>query len=917
MLLSSVHASENNQIEKFRANWKKDNKPHFRFDAIEKVTGQKIYGRDYRAVDMPGWPDEQHHALIIRASIANRVYQGFDISFLPSDMQPYKVITAEDLKAHHIDWIEEFGGNMLLEKGRTPDYLGHEIAVLLFDSFDAFNKAKNRIQFNKDVVQYGEKTPLVAASRDPYASWRIIREQGLSGQNDRYSALQDGLFFPDYVKHRPVWPDAENSPDDNGKRGMFYAQQLHNDMADQDEWFVLNRTYHTQSIEPMAFEPESYNGWYDKTSKTMHIVISSQSAQHFYYEAGKAIAKSSLASDIQNVVVHTPYIGGGFGSKDHTHFPYYGILASLFAKAPVRLANDRFEQFQYGLKRHPFKMVNQLAFDKKTKKIAGLVSDMEVDGGGRINFSPSVTMVGASALQGIYYIPRNDIAAVCYPSQTPHAGSMRGYGTLQSMSAMEMMLNEAAAELDIDPIELRKINALRPGERNTQGARPNGDMRYVEMLELAEKHPTWVNRQSAKKAFEAKNPGKLYGVGFGIVSKDYGTGAAAPSSSVELTPEGKIIVKTCSVEMGTGIDTSQGSLVSKYLGTVADEVQMAVTEEFDAMELFATDNPYITSQERQDQMSKNPRWTPVVSMSTAASMSSFYQAQTTENAARILFEHSLFPAAVEIWKKRYFNGELATPDFIDITEAHWNKDGLTIKGYPPIDLVTLAKKAHLDGMITAVMTHAFNRWAWATAEFEINGETKRYPLDAIAVKRGIGARNVATNRFGYQVIERKSVDYPSTQLNNAMVTYYAPCATLAEISVEKASGNVEILSTHTWLEPGKVLVEQLVEGQVEGGLTMGVGHALYEYLPNDENGAGNGTWNLNRYQVPLAKHNGVWHLTHTMLPPLSESDPAKGIAEVVMIPVVPALIEAIYQATHIRFYHTPVRPQDIIEAMKS
>ena len=213
------------------------------------------------------------------------------------------------------------------------------------------------------------------------------------------------------------------------------------------------------------------------------------------------------------------------------------------------------------------------------------------------------------------------------------------------------------------------------------------------------------------------------------------------------------------------------------------------------------------------------------------------------------------------------------------------------------------------------MTHAFNRCAWASAEFEINGKTKSYPLDAIAVKRGIGARNVKTNRFGYQVIERKSVNYPKTQLKNAMVIYYAPCATLAEIAVEKASGKVEILSTHTWLEPGKVLVEKLVEGQIEGGLTMGVGHALYEYLPRDEQGAGNGTWNLNRYQVPLAAHIGVWNMNYTLLPPLSESDPAKGIGEVVMIPVVPALIEAIYQATNTRFYHTPVRAEDIVEAL--
>ncbi|WP_076542109.1 xanthine dehydrogenase family protein molybdopterin-binding subunit [Shewanella sp. UCD-KL21] len=915
MLFNNAKASEQNNIEKLRSNWKNEKKVRFRFDAIEKVTGQKIYGRDYRAVDIPSWPNHQHYALVIRASIANRVFLDFDISFLSKEMQPYEIITAEKLKQHNLALPEYFGDNMLLEKGKTPDYLGHEIAILLFDSFSAFNKAKGRIQFNENVVQYGEESPLVANSKDPYASWRIVREEGPLGENDRYSTLQDGLFFPNYVDHKPVWPQAEDNSEDTGKRAMHFAENLHSDISERDDWLVIDRTYQTQSIEPMAFEAEAYNGWYDTKSETLHVVISSQSPQDFYHQAGQVIAKSPLSSSIRNLVVHTPYIGGGFGAKDHTPFPYYGILASLFAKAPVLLANDRFEQFQSGIKRHPFEMANKLAFDKKTKKIQGLVSDITVDGGGRMNFSSSVTMVGASGTQGIYYIPRNDIAAVCYPSQTPHAGSMRGYGTLQTMATMEMMFNEAAAELSIDPIELRKINALKPGKKNTQGAIPNGDMRYLEMLNLSQKHPTWINRDAAKKDFEAKNPSKLYGVGYGIVSKDYGTGAAAPSSSVEITPEGKIIVKTCSVEMGTGIDTSQGLLVSKFLGSGADQVEMAVVKEFDAMELFETDNPYIMSQQRQDEMAKDPRWTPVVGMASAASMSSFYQTHSTEHAARILFEQTLFPAAVAIWKKAYFNSDFATADFDDISEARWNNGKLTIKGYPPIDIQTLAKKAHVEGMITAVMAHGFNRWAWASAEFEFNGTVKTYPLDGIAVKYGIGARNIKTNSFGYQVIERKSVDYPKTQLNNAMVTYYAPCATLAEITVEKASGKVEILSTHTWLEPGKVLVEKLVEGQIEGGLTMGVGHALYEYLPADETGAGNGTWNLNRYQVPLAQHNGVWDINYTILPPLSESDPAKGIGEVVMIPVVPALVEAIYQATNKRFYHLPVTSKDIVEAI--
>ena len=93
-----------------------------------------------------------------------------------------------------------------------------------------------------------------------------------------------------------------------------------------------------------------------------------------------------------------------------------------------------------------------------------------------------------------------------------------------------------------------------------------------------------------------------------------------------------------------------------------------------------------------------------------------------------------------------------------------------------------------------------------------------------------------------------------------MVTYLAPCATLVELSVSQGSGEVEILNTHTWLEPGKVLVKELVEGQLEGGLTMGIGHALYESLPLGENGAGNGTLNFNRYKVPLAKDIGVWNM---------------------------------------------------------
>ncbi|MGF1791412.1 molybdopterin-dependent oxidoreductase [Photobacterium profundum] len=903
--------------------WKGNNKPNFRLDGIAKVTGEKIYGRDYRAIDIPDWPDAQTHAYVLRVNKADRVFTGIDLTWLPENMQPNNVITANMLAADSVELPAFYGDKMLLAEGDTPDYLGHPVALLLFDDFTSFKRAKVRLQFSEKAIKYGEIVPLTSLSKDPYSAWRIIRTEGEDGATgkDKYSTLQDGLFFANYDNHKPVWPTHPDETGDAGARGMFYAQQMSTLLDKQQEdkaWFMLDKTYQTQSVEPMMMEPECFNGWFDSTNNTLHVVITCQSPQDFYSQAGEMLAHSPLAGKIENLVVHSPFIGGGFGAKDHSVFPYYGLLAAMYSDKPVRLANDRFEQFQAGLKRHPFTMHNRLAIDKETLKFKAVVSDMTLDGGGRKNFTDSVTMVGASALQSIYYLPQNDITAVAYPSQTPDCGSMRGYGTLQSMAAMEMMVNESAELLDVDPFQLRLTNLMEPGYRNTQGAIPNGTARYREMLELAQQHDIWVNRVTNKAKFETDNPGRRYGVGYGIATKDYGNGAQAPSAYVSVANDGSIVVRVSSMEMGTGTQTAQGMLISRYLGNMADDVSLAEIQLWDAMQLKETDSPYLISQERQNAMAKDPRWTPVAGMASSASQSAYYQSHATENAARVIFEHGLWPAAVAIWKKHYFNGEYAVADFGDIGNARWVDGKLTASGYPPLPLEIVAKQAHMMGLVTGVMVHGFNRWAWTEAEFDVEGQCQKLAIDAMALQYGEGAsleKQALMAGDGFHLLDRVSVNYPLTSLNNAMVTYYAPCGTLAEIAIHEGSGEVEVLRTHTWLECGRVLVEKLVEGQIEGGLVMGLGHALHEYLPSDAEGAGNGTWNLNRYQVPLAKHVGVWNLTHTILPPLSDTDPSKGIAEVVMIPIVPALVEAIYQASGARFYHLPITAKEIKKAL--
>ena len=108
---------------------------------------------------------------------------------------------------------------------------------------------------------------------------------------------------------------------------------------------------------------------------------------------------------------------------------------------------------------------------------------------------------------------------------------------------------------------------------------------------------------------------------------------------------------------------------------------------------------------------------------------------------------------------------------------------------------------------------------------------------------------------------------------------------------------------------------ELVSGQIQGGVAMGIGHALYEDLPRHETGPGNGQWSLNRYHVPRASEVAVWKAEGVVLPPLSRTDPPKGMAEVVMIPVVAACVNAIAHATGKRFHATPVTPDKIKEAL--
>jgi CO/xanthine dehydrogenase Mo-binding subunit len=144
--------------------------------------------------------------------------------------------------------------------------------------------------------------------------------------------------------------------------------------------------------------------------------------------------------------------------------------AEIVANVEVRLANDRFDQFQTSLKRHQFSMSYTAAVERRTGLLQSFRASIVANGGGRANCSVELTMAGATSAQSIYYFPKSDIAATAIASRAIDCGPARGYGALETLTATELTIDEIAGELGLDPIEFRLRNVLKTGMKTTQGA---------------------------------------------------------------------------------------------------------------------------------------------------------------------------------------------------------------------------------------------------------------------------------------------------------------------------------------------------------------------------------------------------------------------------------------------------------------
>ena len=865
-----------------------------RIDGVAKVTGAKLYASDFRAADMPGWPSETSHALLLRAADATHVYAGLDLSRLTGALRPDAIVTADDLARIGARVPEFYAGDLLCPVGKTPLYLGQPVALLIFGDFNAFDRTRGALR-DAAFAKFGEDTGPVEMPN--YGAFRFTRVAGPTPEApDVYSQIKNGWVSPDKFQKAqntevPIWPREPNPTCQAYAEAAGYGEQIRAELAaDNPALLVLEREFDTQSVDPMFLEPESGLAWYDSSSKTLALVVGVQSP----YAAAESVAfllgEAEAAFRPTHIDMNFASCGGGFGGREHTPFPLYLALAAMaFPGRPVRLANNRFEQFQSGIKRHAFNIRTRIGVDRRTGKIAGFAADHALDGGGLANFSASVATTAATAALGAYYAPKVDVTTYAFHSRGVTAGSMRCYGTVQTMTALEVMVDEICASLSLDPIEFRRRNALKAGWKTMTGNPYIVSVRTPTILDKLEKHPIWRDRAEEKERARA---GVLVGTGVACAAKNYGTGADCSLGAVEVNPDGKIAIRCNAVEIGNGIGTAVANRVAATLGGVADEVAVAQIDSFGPLGLVTSFDPYTIRQEEQDAEARNPRWVPAISSASIASGGAHVGTHAAAEAARVIFRFGLWPAALELWG-------LAPTDFkaVEWENAAWKDGYLVMSGLAPLPLSAVAAKAHARQGTVAAMAHGFNRWSWSEATFGIDGEPWTADIDALAVRRG-GEE--------YARLDRSDVKFPRTDFNRIGTAYTSLCGTAVRIEIERATGALRIGQAYNVLECGQPLVPEIVLGQAQGGFAMGVGYALLESLPLYEDGPGNGKWNLGQYLVARGSDLPLYSLEIEILPRVDANERPKGIAEVVMIPVVPALLNAIFDATGRRFQSLPV-----------
>lgn len=601
------------------------------------------------------------------------------------------------------------------------------------------------------------------------------------------------------------------------KGNLLYRRVLRKGNADKalsECPVVVRKTYFTPHIEHAYLEPDAGAGYVDQDG----TLVIHASTQNPHYDHREVCDILGLRDDQVRVVQAAT--GGGFGSKlDLTVQGFIG-LALYHLRRPVRLVYSRQEVCLATPKRHPMKMQLETGANRDGKLVA-LRARLVCDTGAYASYGFAVATRAAVHATGPYEIENVDVESLCVYTNHPVAGAMRGFGVPQIAVAHESQMDLLAHELGMDPLEFRRINALKNGSVTATGQVLKDSVGILETLEAVK--PFY---ETAKQTWKSAEADKHLKRGVGIGSMWYGignTGVQNPSTArVEMDADGRLTLFTGAADIGQGSSTVLAQIAAEILGLEPAEIRLVVAD---------------------------TQWTTNAG-ATSASRQTYISGNAVKDASLKLAD-VLLTEAVDVLK---------TP-----------KSSLGLEHGFAVD------SRHSD---------------------------RRVPLSKLAARAHSKGRPLAWQ--GYFDPETTPLDAETGQ--GVPYATYAFASHLALVTVDIQTGEVHVSKIVAAHDVGRAVNPMNVEGQIQGGIAMGVGFALMEdFIPGK-------TSSLGDYHIPTSLD--MPEIVPIIVEDREPTGPfgAKGVGEPALIPTAPAVLNAVADALGERVYRLPAHPERVREA---
>ncbi|MDR3088405.1 MAG: molybdopterin-dependent oxidoreductase [Desulfobulbaceae bacterium] len=501
--------------------------------ALAKVCGLWDFGAD----SGQHLPDNTLRLALVQATVSHANILNIDTSEAEKMPGVFKVVTYKDVK----------GRNRITGLITFPDNKG--------DGWD------RPILCDKKVFQYGDAIAIVCADTEKHARAAAEKVKVELEELPAYMSAPAAME-PDAIEIHPGTPN------------IYYIQKIAKG-AETEPIFakadtVIEGEYYTSRQPHLPIEPDV---GYAYTNDEGKLVIHSKSIGihlHLFMIA------PGLGVEPENLILIQNNAGGTFGYKFSPTMEALVGAAAMACGRPVFLRYDYAQQQNYTGKRSPFWTKLRYAADKDGKLLA-MESDWSVDHGPYSEFGDLLTLRGAQYIGAGYDIKniRGEGRTVC----TNHAwgAAFRGYGAPESEFPSEVLLDELAEKLGLDPLEIRYKNVYRSGATTPTGQSPEV-WSLPEMLDkLRPKYEA-----AKKKAAAASTPAIKRGVGIAIGI--YGAGLDGPDSSevdAQLNADDSITIFSAWEDHGQGAD--MGTLATAHealrpLGITPDRIRLVMND---------------------------------------------------------------------------------------------------------------------------------------------------------------------------------------------------------------------------------------------------------------------------------------------------------------------------------------------------